>query len=1017
MALYGVWRLRADDTMVRASINRRNAIAVIVAMNLIVGVPLTLTLVRLAHDGSSQAIVGDAGRRWANGAGWELTGVDIEAGKIVARFERPTPLPTTDELRLLEGGSNRLGRRPRGAAPTPDHRPRPLSATDDRSGSPLQARAPHALLVRFAFVPAQSVGLEDAEPRRSWTFAASKFHGPTLPERHVTRPSLRLRLEGDAPVCVVIGSPGAGKTKLLAEWYHAQTDGRACWVNVDEGDRDPARFWHALTAAVQQVAPGFAAASLDLLTLDESVDYEVLESFLHASDRLDPPVSVVLDDFHLAGAQVHQQMRFVLGRLTGGLRLLVGTRAEPEIGLHRLRLEGQVEELREADLRFETADAHELLHKLGVELLPDALAVVLERTEGWAAGLQLAALALRDTADSAGFVARLNGTHQVIAHYLWSEVFAAQDRDVQRFLVDTCVVDELSPSLAAALSPGNPVTLFDIEAASLLLRRADVGDQLFRFHQLLTDMLRFRLRTEHPAHEVQLHRRAARWYENHGDPVGAFRHNWRAGQRTTAMRSMDDAVLDVVFDGLPDMTQFERSLTDDDIRAAPGSALSFAAGLVIVGLAAEADRLSSRIRDTVTPQLSPAERQQLHAVRSSAALVLGDSRTAADLGELADSDISPARWSHIVRLGAAKGHTWEGEYDQAAIDLSVPLPVHAAIFERMERDGTAALLQLFQGHLHHSRATAAECLDAVEREGWEGTTADGMLARAVLGAVHLEQGDLARAEELLRSVADVPSNFRVPARVLAFVALARIRIGEGRFDAAQAAVADCYRLIRARPARCGILDHVRAQHFRNLLAAGQPGDALVVFDELDQGPRRQLLGVELALSRNRLDEAAQLLDQAASACMSGRDRLGHAIGRLRLAVAGSGDAAIAAADVFDLAAPQGWLFPLIEAGTDALLAVQAQARRARRDSYTDALMRLRPRAIPAVRQRGDPTTLTDRERIVLRYLATSMSYREMAAEMCVSSNTLKTHVKNINRKLGTASRIETIRRARELCCL
>lgn len=814
------------------------------------------------------------------------------------------------------------------------------------------------------------------------------------------------------PLVLVLGSPGSGKTALLAEWCHHQHRYAVAWLSVDGGDRDPVRFWQGFVAAVRTRVSGFASDCLDLLRLQPVVDHELLECLLDASTRLPGRVSVVLDDLHLAAPEVHEQVRFLLSRGLRNLQLVIGARVEPALGLHRLRMEHLAVEIHQADLRFNPDDAAKLVAGLGVRVSPSALERVVDRTEGWAAGLQLAALALGDAADPDEVVARLSGTTGVIADYLWGEVFAAQPPDVQRFLLDTCVVDELTPDLAATLSPDNPVTLLDIESANLLLRRVDPDGQVFRFHQLLTELLRFRLRAAGPAYEAELHLRAATWYERAGDPGAAFSHRWRAGHRTEALRAMHGTVLDVRYDSIPAMTALERALSDDDIRRAPGPAASFAAALLVNGLVVEAARLVKRIRSDLTGHVDLEVHQQLVAIQVIADFNLGDTRSAAaGAAELERGGVN-SDWALLGLSTAAKARVWEEDKSVSTGGIRLLAPPHASPAQRAEVATATAQRFLARGQLNECSATLASHLAEMDVEQSSSMLADGVFVQVLLGNLLLERAEPDRAEPVLRSVREGCPPYRVAALVLASVALSRLWAADGRDDAALVAIADAYGLIRASPPRSGMLDHIRAQHVRVLLQRREIEQASTVLADVGSERRCRVLGAELCLAKGEADRGRDLLDDAEASAI--RDRLELALLRLRLDQASGRDASAHALAAFELAYPERFLFPVVEAGVDALHAVQAVARRYPQSTTVEAIMRLRPTVIPR-RLAGDgPDALTERERAVLRYMTTSMSYREVANDLHVSLNTVKTHVKSINRKLGGLSRGDTVAKARAL---
>ncbi len=727
-------------------------------------------------------------------------------------------------------------------------------------------------------------------------------------------------------------------------------------------------------------------------------------------------MTIVLDDFHLAGGQIDPQLRFMIARSVQPLTLVVGSRTEPEIGLHRLRIDGRLGELRDADLRFDRADAAALMTRLGAMLPDGGLDAVMERTEGWAAGLQLTAIALRESPDPQDFVTRLTVTTRVVAQYLWAEVFAQQSPAVQRFLLDTCVVDELSPELAAALSPGTPVSLFDIEAANLLLHRTDPAGRAFRYHHLLRDMLRLELHAAQPAAATALHERAAEWYESRGDVVAAFGHHWRAGCRTAALRSMHGTVLDVAYPLGSVTSERERALSDEDIRSDPGPALSFAIALILNGDTTEAHRIARRVRHGGLDRLTSTDRDQLTLVEAVTALILGDHAELVELDSRLPWDSPPVGpWATTARSCVTRALVWQRQFDDAERRLGQQLNDRPTALERIEASGTRGQLHLFRGELVDAERTIRVAFRELDRDR-SGANTDGMLLEAVRGVVLAETGRFAEADDTLERVLDTNAEFRVLACVLACVTLSRLRTIEGDLDGALVIVNDAHRRLRGHTTRNGIHDFIRRQQARVLCHRQSFDKAARVAQGIETDVRaRHLALLEVALGRADLAGAEAHLDLlTCTAADTIRERLDVALARMELELAAQQPAAEYAEEALNTAIPDGFILPFLKLSSQGLATIQHAVRRLPRNKYIEDVLRLLPRpTIPDV-----PVTSVDflsaRERAVLRYLATSLSYKEIADELFVSRNTIKTHVKNISQKLGVTSRAAVIERASAL---
>jgi hypothetical protein len=374
---------------------------------------------------------------------------------------------------------------------------------------------------------------------------ATKLHIPRPRAGLVARPRLVERLdEGMARELVLVCTPaGFGKTTLLADWVRGGQRPVA-WLSLDEGDNDPVRFWRHVAAALGTVRPGVAERVVPLLGSLQSASLDaVVATLVNKLAGMAEGVVLVVDDYHLIEAQsVHASLEYLLEHLPSSLRLVLASRADPPLPLARLRARGQLTELRAADLRFTPTEATAVLRAaVGPDVPEVALAALGERTEGWVAGLQLAALSLRGQLDIDAFVQTFSGSHRYVLDYLTEEVLERQPPQQRQFLLETSILDRVCGPLADAVTgrSDSQAILEQVERANLFLIPLDAVRGWWRHHHLFTDLLRARLQQEQPARMLELHRAAAAWYERHELVDEAMRHALAAGDTTRAARLIE----------------------------------------------------------------------------------------------------------------------------------------------------------------------------------------------------------------------------------------------------------------------------------------------------------------------------------------------------------------------------------------------------------------------------------------------------------------------------------------------
>ena len=444
---------------------------------------------------------------------------------------------------------------------------------------------------------------------------ATKLHVPGSRAGLVPRPRLTEQLdEGLERGLVLVCAPaGYGKTVLLADWAR-RSQYPAGWLSLDAGDNDPARFWRHTLGALDRARPGVADRMGPLLGPPAPASFEPLVSALInelAGPSDDRELLLVLDDYHMIGAQeVHASIDFLLDHRPDNLQLIVASRSDPPLALARLRARGQLAEVRAAELRFTAGEATALLRQVAdvpEPALPDAAAAALTaRTEGWAAGLQLAALSLRGQEDVTGFVTAFTGSHRYVLDFLAEEVLDRQDKELRTFLLETSVLERLSGPLCDAVTgrAGSQALLDQVEREGLFLVPLDEVRGWWRYHHLFADLLRARLEQQ-PGRAEQLHGNAATWYAKHGLADDAIRHAVTAGEMTWAARLIEQHFDELFYlrgEGAT-VQRWLSGLPDDLVRSRPRLLLAQAQ------LAATSGRV-----EATEPLLDAAERASASAV-------------------------------------------------------------------------------------------------------------------------------------------------------------------------------------------------------------------------------------------------------------------------------------------------------------------------------------------------------------------------------------------------------------------
>ncbi len=557
----------------------------------------------------------------------------------------------------------------------------------------------------------------------SGNLAATKLCPPAPPGRLVDRVRLGGLLDAaDAaavPLVLVSAPAGSGKSTLVAAWA-AGRGGAVAWLQLEEADADPARFWVSVTAAIGRAAPAVADRLEPLVTGSLGAGQVVVPALVNELSSLPERLVVVLDDYHLIDdADVHRGVERLLDLCPAPLTVVLITRADPPFRLGRMRVRGRVREVRAGDLRFDASEAAELLGTAAARLGGDGLDDLCERTEGWAAGLVLAGLSLERTDDADRFVRAFRGDDQLVAGYLTDELLAVLDDDERRRMVEAAVLHRLSgPLLDAVTGSDDGARWLDgLAARNQLVIRLDAVGEWYRYHHLFRDLLLLEARRSLPERLPELHRRAAAWFETAGYPAAAVDHLLAAGDRERAM-----FLLRVVG---PDLLGSGRLRTLRNLlgRLAEGGELDAVCSLLsgwdhyLTGRYDEAARLLDRATATLPSDVDPIRCMPL---RINLALGTGDVAAALTGAQevVAMGDLASRASELTTASGAA--FAWAGRPDEALATLAVAL-VRTEAERRVTAHAmalvAAAVVEFHDGGEPGANAAAQRALDYASSSG------------------------------------------------------------------------------------------------------------------------------------------------------------------------------------------------------------------------------------------------------------------------------------------------------------
>ncbi|HWM05561.1 MAG TPA: LuxR C-terminal-related transcriptional regulator [Actinophytocola sp.] len=864
-----------------------------------------------------------------------------------------------------------------------------------------------------------------------------KFAVP-LATHVVPRPRLHARLTAGLECsCTLIAAPaGWGKTLLAGSWLADGAAGRAAaWVSLGPAEDDVRALWIAVATAVAPVVGERAAAGLRRVVTGEDVENMPGQiATILTDDRT--PVVLVLDNLHeITSFAVHESLLRLVQRPPPGLRFVATTRRDPPWPLDRLRLAGMITEVRAAELAFRVDETEALFAQLGLDLAGAHVGRLVERTEGWAAGLRLAALQLQGVADPAGFVDAFSGDDHAVAAYLLTEVLDQQTPELLQFLVRVSFVDLVSADLADALTGTRTgaATLAELAASNLFVQAVGPGGRWYRLHRLIADLLRTRITD--PRALRDLHRRAAEWYRRHSMPLDAVRYALRGGLWPLAAELVGTHIVAFAIRGSArELDLLLSAVPRDSLLRHPELAAGLAAARTQQGSNREVKELvaaalvglddlprprAERLRVVLDLlQIGHARiRGDFVAMLAAIRRVPDDPRTLSSLG-LTGWDLLPL----LVLSNRGTAELWTGNMAEAEKHLRAAVDANqwsGLLRPHLNAAAQLALLLSERGELDAAEADAQAVVDRAAEAGWA-SSAQAVAAYLALAWVSLDRSEPEGIDRWLGKVAEVEAITPEPHVQLAAAALNALRRAdagdrEGAHTGLRTATSA---LVGAAPPV--LADRVLLVEAELLRSTGDLQQAAEVLTQLRGPPTPHTAHAHARLQIAAGDAAAaeQLLAPFPPERATVRQRVDGGIVRTLITAALDRGAALQLLeDALLAAAPVGMRRPFLVESADlkALLGDRIEAGTGVTAFAVSLLQRMSGQhRLPPTSPGTFVDALTEREHVVLRYLPSRLSNAEIAAELYLSVNTIKTHQRMVYRKLGAASRRDAVRRAKQL---
>jgi LuxR family maltose regulon positive regulatory protein len=881
----------------------------------------------------------------------------------------------------------------------------------------------------------------------------TKLYVPQLQSTWISRPRLLDRLDqGFKRKFTLISAPaGFGKTTLLVEWIH-HIKIPVAWFSIDQKDNDPAHFLTYVIAGLQTLETGIGKAALTLLQTPQPPPFEsVLINLINDISGISTEAALVLDDYHAVDARpIHDLIAFLLDHLPGHLHLVMATRSDPPLLLARLRSQNQMMELRAADLSFTTEEIAALFtNGLNLPLSSDDIDLLESRTEGWVAGLQLAALSLHGRKDPSKFLKMFSGDHRYIADYLTEEVLHRQSEQVRNFLLQTSILERLCDSLCDAVTglQNSRLILNTLEQANMFVVPLDEERNWYRYHHLFADLLSQHLRTKKGDRVALLHRRASQWFAENGFKSEAVDHALAASDYGRAADLIEE-IAEIDWDRAREsrLLQWFKKLPDESIDANPKLCIFYARELFKSGLMDDAEKKLHAAEQMLVSTSSRGLRKEgllgrIAVIRAYIATRAGELSSTITYARQALKLLPPSdlNWRSVAAttLGMGYGSDKLVEAQQAFSEAMQISKAAGNVYYHIFSGSCLGSILSKRGRLKEAKDISRNMLRLAVENGIEQTGIVGSLY-GNLGMISCEWNDMDEGIRLLNKGIELSELGRDP------VILATCQVGLLRALMYRMDFAGAFKLMEDINERAGnftlppwITNAISALNVFFWLGSGNLNAALQWIQErglgIDDEPdgARELEYIALAhilVTQHKLDEADRLLLRLIDDARAGdrvymmvemrlmrvmifkaRQQTTAAVAELKLALS--------------LAETGGLTMIFVSKGkpvAELLENILAVKKRDHNDatagfslSYAKKLLSIfRATTPPNIEGLMDP--ISEREMEVLHLIAVGLSNREIADKLFISLNTVKTHTKSINSKLSVNSRTKAVARAKDL---